>query len=264
MALGGLPADPWPGAVVADQLTVAALPPAAGLVPIPVVASLAQARERGYAMVLDYFPEGLGLLRVEQRERPLAVEFVAGRQGWRGAQDRFRHELVVKSCLTGLAAEGVPSVVDATAGLGRDAFLLACAGARVTLVERQPVMAALLRDGLQRLTRAMPELAERMTLLEGEAAQHLADLSGWPDCVLLDPMFPLRQKSAAVKKELVILQQLESPPTADQEETLLAAARAATNERVVVKRPLRAPVLAGETPAYQRAGKTVRFDVYLR
>ena len=264
MALGRLPAVARAGAVVVDQLTVAALPAAAGLLSLPVVASVEQARQQGIGLVLDYFPEGLGLQRSGERERPLVVEFVAGRQGWRAGHDRFRHELVVKSCLSGLPGDRQLRVIDATAGLGRDAFLLACAGARVSLMERQPVLAAMLRDGLQRLARALPEVAARMSLQEGDALELLGACEPSPDCVLLDPMFPVRQKSAAVKKELVILQQLEAPPTMEQEKALLMAARQSGAARVVVKRPLKAPPLAAETPAFQRAGKAVRFDTYLR
>lgn len=244
-------------------MIVAALPAAHGLLSLPQVATVDQARERGFPLVLDYFPEGLGLLRTGARERPLVVEFVVGRQGWRAGHDRFRHELVVKSCLSGKGADPGNRVVDATAGLGRDSFLLACAGAQVTLMEHQPVLVAMLRDGLNRLARVMPEVAERMTLLEGDATELLVQLDERPDCVLLDPMFPERRKSAAVKKELLLLQYLESAPSSTQEQALLEAAKATGAKRVVVKRPLKAPPLAGCSPAFQRAGKAIRFDVYL-
>ena len=97
-----------------------------------------------------------------------------------------------------------PSVLDATAGLGRDAFVIAALGCEVTLLERQPVIAALLEDGLQRARAAggeVAEIAERMQLLHCDA---IAAMGDWqlptPQVIHLDPMFPHRDKSALVKK----------------------------------------------------------------
>lgn len=244
-------------------MSVAALPAVHGLLALPKASGLAQAAAQGHTLALDYVDGALALCPTQGREKALKVDFVGGRQGWRASQDRYRHELVVKSCLSGIKHERTPRVIDATAGLGRDAFLLACAGAQVVLMERQPVLAAMLRDGIQRLARVEPALADRMSVIEGDAASLLADQNDSPDAVLLDPMFPARQKSAAVKKELMFLQQLETPPDADEEQQLLTAARSVGASRVVVKRPSKAPPLAGKAPAFEHAGKAVRFDVYL-
>lgn len=174
-------------------------------------------------------------------------------------QDRLRRELLVRAA----RVKGVndPVAVDATAGLGEDSLLLAAAGFRVTMFERDATIAALLRDALRR-ARNVPELADvvaRMQLVEGDSVQGLRELEFAPDVVLLDPMFPERRKSAAVKKKLQLIQRLESP--CEDEAELVNAALAVSPRKVVIKRPAKGPVLAGVKPSYTLAGKAVRYDV---
>ena len=173
--------------------------------------------------------------------------------------DRLGRELLVRAArVRGVEA---PSAVDATAGLGEDALLLAAAGFTVTMFEKDPVIAALLRDALERAAR-VPELApvaERMTLVEGDSVAGLRCLGFSPDVVFLDPMFPERTKSAAVKKKFQLLHHLERP--CDNEEELVEAALAARPRKVVIKRPPKGPLLAGARPSYQVSGKAVRYDV---
>lgn len=151
-----------------------------------------------------------------------------------------------------------PLVVDATAGLGEDAFLLAAAGCRVLLFERDPVIAALLRDALER-AKADPEtapIASRLTLRPEDSIPVLPTLS--PDVVLLDPMFPERKKTALVKKKFQLIHLLEKP--CEDERALLDAALAARPRRIVIKRPAKGPFLAGVKPSYSLDGSAVRFD----
>ena len=151
-----------------------------------------------------------------------------------------------------------PLVVDATAGLGEDAFLLAAAGCRVLLFERDPVIAALLRDALER-AKADPEtapIASRLTLRPEDSIPVLPTLS--PDVVLLDPMFPERKKTALVKKKFQLIHLLEKP--CEDERALLDAALAARPKRIVIKRPAKGPFLAGVKPSYSLDGSAVRFD----
>lgn len=159
-------------------------------------------------------------------------------------------------------AHGPLTAVDATAGLGEDALLLAAAGFEVQLFERNPVIAALLQDALARAAH-QPELADtvaRMHLTESDSIDYLTALDEAPDIVLLDPMFPEKRKSAAVKKKLQLLQRLESP--CDDEAALLDAALAAKPHKIIVKRPVKGPFLAGRTPSYSLSGKAVRYDCY--
>ncbi len=173
--------------------------------------------------------------------------------------DRLGRELLVRAArVRGVEA---PSAVDATAGLGEDSLLLAAAGFTVTMFEKDPVIAALLRDALERAAR-VPELAApvgRMTLVEGDSVAGLRDLGFQPDVVFLDPMFPGRTKSAAVKKKFQLLHRLERP--CDNEAELVGAALDVRPRKVVIKRPPKGPLLAGVRPSYQVSGKAVRYDV---
>lgn len=173
--------------------------------------------------------------------------------------DRLARELLARAARV-RGAES-PTVVDATAGLGEDSLLLAAAGFTVTMFERDSAIAALLRDALERAADE-PQLAgivERMTLVEGDSVAGLRELSVPPDVVFLDPMFPERTKSAAVKKKFQLLHHLERP--CEDEEGLLAAALSARPRKVVVKRPPKGPWLAGVKPSHSLAGKAVRYDV---
>ncbi len=147
-------------------------------------------------------------------------------------------------------------IVDATAGWGRDAALLAEAGAQVLLVEKQPVMAALLADGLERL----PADISALSLVHCDAYLYLQHLEpdAYPDLIYIDPMHPVRQKSALVKKDMQVLQQLFGSDENVSELIALAIKRA--RKKVVVKWPQRLPPL--RVPQHHISGKTVRFDIY--
>ncbi len=153
-----------------------------------------------------------------------------------------------------------PLAVDATAGLGEDSLLLAAAGFTVELYERDPVIAALLEDGLRRAYEdaALSDAASRMHLHKEDSIKALSSLNFQPDVVVLDPMFPARTKSAKVKKKFQLLHHLEQPCT--DERALLDAAIAAHPRKVVIKRPAKGPYLAGAKPAYSLEGKSVRYD----
>lgn len=160
---------------------------------------------------------------------------------------------------------GVQSIVDATAGLGRDAVTLAACGCRLTAIERSGVLGALLRDGLARASDAAPswlrDIADRVTLVVGDARDTLRDMtgSGAPEVVYLDPMFPVGDKKSLAKKEMRICRRLVGDdPDASE---LLAVAREAATRRVVVKRHPKAPPLAPR-PSAQITGKLVRYDIY--
>lgn len=158
-----------------------------------------------------------------------------------------------------------PHVVDATAGLGRESFVLASLGCQVTLLERSPIMYALLADGLQRAAKlddpVLQAIVSRMHLEHMDALSWLKTAPTKPEIIYLDPMFPERQKSALVQKEMRFLHEVvgEDPDAAE----LLQVARRVTQYRVTVKRPRLAPELAHLKPAFVISGKAVRYDVYL-
>lgn len=210
-------------------------------------------------------PEGLEL-REDERGVALVGDGMELRGDFARLMPRLRRDRVSRELLVRAArVRGVdaPTVVDATAGLGEDALLLAAAGFDVTLCERDPVIALLLQDALCRAAQdeRLAGFAARMTLVPGDAVDTLAALPMAPDVVFLDPMFPERRRRAATNKKLALFQQLERP--CEDEEGLMRAALAARPRKVVVKRPLKGPYLAGVKPSSSLAGKVVRYDVYI-
>ncbi|MEX2575462.1 MAG: class I SAM-dependent methyltransferase [Halofilum sp. (in: g-proteobacteria)] len=189
---------------------------------------------------------------------PVSAEFVSGRGGWRAREAKARGETLSRAA--GVGRAGATEVIDATAGLGRDGFLLAAGGCRVTLVERHPAVVAVLRDGLARAAAASAtaESAARVTLVEADAREFLS--RGSADVVLVDPMHPPRRKSAAVRKEMRLFRALVGRD--DDAAELLNAALSAARRRVVVKRPAGAPSLAGRPPSGAIEERSTRFDIY--
>ena len=176
----------------------------------------------------------------------------------------LERELIVKATKIKDLGDN-PRAVDATAGLGEDAFLLAAAGFSVTMYERDEVIGALLEDALERarvqaseLPQQFHEAVARMELKREDSVAALKNLDYRPDVVLLDPMFPERKKSALVKKKLQLIQLLEAP--CDDEEALMEAAIGARPKRIIVKRPPKGPYLAGIKPSFSLTGKAVRID----
>ncbi|MGR4051157.1 16S rRNA (guanine(1516)-N(2))-methyltransferase RsmJ [Kosakonia cowanii] len=204
-------------------------------------------------------------LELRKRDEPklggIFVDFVAGAMAHRRKFGGGRGEAVAKA--VGIKGSYLPEVVDATAGLGRDAFVLASVGCRVRMLERNPVVAALLEDGLQRGyadVEVGPWLRERLTLIHASSLSGLADISPRPQVVYLDPMFPHKQKSALVKKEMRVFQSLVGPDL--DADGLLEPARQLAIKRVVVKRPDYAPPLAGVATQSAVVTKSHRFDIY--
>ena len=151
-------------------------------------------------------------------------------------------------------------IIDATAGWGKDAAILASFGAEVIMLERQPLMHSLLADALSRLSNLTSSGGLNLSLVNVDAQNYLKQLNpqDFPDVIYIDPMHPSRQKSALVKKEMQVLQQLIG--TDDDVPALLQQAIRSVRQHVVMKWPQRLPALF--TPNYSIQGKTVRFDVY--
>ncbi|MGH6760641.1 MAG: class I SAM-dependent methyltransferase [Phyllobacterium sp.] len=191
----------------------------------------------------------------------LIVDFVGGAVGHRFRSGEGRGQALPKA--VGLGRGQTPKIVDATAGLGRDAFLLASLGAEVTLIERSPDMHARLREGMARALVEGGRYAEtvnRMTLLLGDSKELLPDLE--PEVVLVDPMHPPRHNSALVKKEMRLIREIVG--TDPDAEELMRVALASATKRVVLKWPLRADPMAGiRKPSHQILGKNTRYDVFM-
>jgi len=191
----------------------------------------------------------------------LVVDFVGGAVAHRFRFGGGRGQALPKA--VGMKSGNSPSVVDATAGLGRDAFLLASLGSEVTLIERSDEMHRLLAEGMERARAAGGEVAEviaRMTLLHGDAKALLAGLS--PEVVLVDPMHPPRKNSALVKKEMRLIREIVG--TDQDSADLMRVALESARKRVVLKWPQKADPMAGiRAPSHQITGKSTRYDVFM-
>ena len=187
-----------------------------------------------------------------------------GSPAWqhRARQISWRKEQVARA--VGLGRYKELHVVDATAGLGQDSYVLALLGAQVTCVERSPVVAALLRDGVLRAQEAALPGADRLTVVEADASVFLRENLGklYCDVVYLDPMYPGREEQSALQKKS--LRMLREVVGDDRDaDALLEPALALAKKRVVVKRPKQAAFLNGIEPSLQLKGSSSRFDVYL-
>lgn len=187
--------------------------------------------------------------------------------------------------------EGGAVVYDLTAGWAQDSLLMAHGGAsRVCMVERDPIVACLLQDALRRLNciarststsswqQRAKDLDGTLSLQVDDARDVLSKPTSQPDIVYLDPMFPPRTKTAAVKKGMQILHGLfETSQVADDESTAIRATEEAellnlafqsALVKVVVKRPINAPLLGlDETdlkPSNTVKGSINRWDVYVK
>jgi 16S rRNA (guanine1516-N2)-methyltransferase len=201
---------------------------------------------------------GLRLADTQSRQHPLQIDFVSGQFSYRLRKGGRKQELLAKA--VGIK-QGL-SVLDCTAGLGRDSFLLASMGCEVTMLERSKVMAMLLEDALRRAENHddLKVLVDRVRLVHADAIGYLATLECVPDVIMLDPMFPTRKKSAHVKGEMQVLQRFLGSD--GDIEDLVAAARATSCKRLVVKRPVFEK--SEMSPTFSLKGSSTRFDVFVR
>lgn len=201
-------------------------------------------------------------IRVPNLGGPIFIDFTAGKNQHRRQFGGGRSQPLAKA--VGLKKGATPYIIDATAGFGRDAFVFASLGCRVTLIEQNPVIAALLADALERAVEDndVTQIISRMQLHHDNAVNYLANLNeaDRPDVVYLDPMYPSRDKSALVKKEMQLLHQLVGPDTNSSD--LLNVSREVALKRVAVKRPKGAAFFANQPPHVSIESKNTRYDIY--
>ncbi|NVK30919.1 MAG: class I SAM-dependent methyltransferase [Gammaproteobacteria bacterium] len=200
--------------------------------------------------------DGLQLQHKQQQALWLQLSFTDGRIGHRTQQAKFQSEPVLKAMK--LKPNNQAMVIDATAGLGRDGFLMASTGATVIMYEENPILAMFLTEGLARAAADAADVTERITVHCANAIKALPTLTA--DTIYLDPMYPSRKKSAAVKRDMQVLHTLLPPP--GDADDLLESARQASVKRIVVKRPKTAPVIFTDGLVGQQKAGATRFDLY--
>ena len=254
-----------PHTLIAIAITHADLADSARQLAVRLQLPQAELNDIRFSLKLVLTPERLELRQYSpQAPGPVYVDFVHGQMAYRRRHGGGRKQAVAQAI--GIKAGQRPRVLDATAGLGRDAFVLAELGCHVHMLERQPVIAALLQDGLTRATRDA-ELGlwidQRLTLTVADSREFIHHLptDQRPDVIYLDPMYPEREKTSLVKKAARALRLVVGDdPDA---EALLSCALARARQRIVVKRPRYAPHLEQRQPSFSIDGKATRFDVYL-
>jgi 16S rRNA (guanine1516-N2)-methyltransferase len=201
-------------------------------------------------------------VKMQNKDQGLICDFVDGPVGYRFRQGGGRSQALPKA--VGLKGKTNLHIIDATAGLGRDAFLLASLGANVTMIERNPQMHSLLHDAMVRAKNESykyAEVIERMTLIHGDAIELLPSIK--PKIVIIDPMHPPRSKSALVKKEMRIIRDIVG--TDEDAGKLMNVALKYATKRVVLKWPQHArPMDELPRPSHQITGKSTRYDVFIR
>jgi 16S rRNA (guanine1516-N2)-methyltransferase len=215
-----------------------------------------------YPFVLLYKNNRLSILQTATNNL-IYADFLEGKIKHRRLYGGGRQQTIAKAI--GLKGKNIPTVLDATVGLGQDSFVLAALGCKVTMLEKSSIIAALLADSLTRASRnkEVAPIINRMKLIIADSIQHIQTLTPKqkPDVIYLDPMFPPRKKSALVKKEMQVLQAFLSQD--NNEAKLLQVARNYAKKRIVVKRPKLAPSIDNQKPDITFKGKSCRFDVYL-
>lgn len=219
------------------------------------------------AYVLLVGEDGLSLFPSNRRlHGPIRVDFMLGSNNHRRRFGGGNGQAIAKA--VGVSGRFLPRVLDLTAGLGGDGFVLASLGCRVSLVERHPLICSLLRDGINRAREegesdpSIRDLMNRLDLIECDSLEILSDITidQRPDVIYLDPMFPHRKKSAKVKKEMQAFQHIVGSDI--DSDGLLERALEIARYRVVIKRPSVAKFLGDKKPTYSLEGKSTRFDIF--
>ncbi len=216
-------------------------------------------------LILAYTPAGLQLLRFTTPTKIkilIFVDFIKGKNGYRHSKNLTIHQPLAKAI--GIRSGMRPTVLDATAGLGGDSFVLACLGCEVSMCERSPILHALLQDGLLRAAneeKTKDIVTQKMKLTFQDTKWFALHQPDRYDTIYLDPMYPHRKKQALNKEEMRVIRELVGDDT-DSDELLDFSLRSA-KKRVVVKRPKGAPLISSLQPNHEILMKNSRFDIYL-
>lgn len=214
-----------------------------------------------------YYTQDYVELIDQQANTAIHVDFVSGALAHRRKYGGGKGQAIAKAI--GMKNYKLPlTVLDVTAGLAKDAFVLACLGCSVTMIERNVIVAELVSSALK-LAENSEEfqdiLDQGFNLIQTDAIDYLSELTTKPDVIYMDPMYPERKKSASVKKNMQMLQKLigHDDDKSNDEAELFNMALSKANKRVVVKRPKGAPTLTDKAPTMSIESKITRYDVYV-
>jgi 16S rRNA (guanine1516-N2)-methyltransferase len=204
-------------------------------------------------------PEGVSL-NMPELGKPFFIDFTAGKYDHRRQFGGGRGQPLAKAI--GLKQGQTPTVIDTTAGFARDSFVLASLGCQVMMIEQNPIMAVLIEDAIARALDHPDnnDIVKRLSLIAANSVDYLSQHSIDAEVIYLDPMYPSRDKSALVKKEMQLLHQLVGID--ENGAALLDIARQKAKKRVVVKRPKGADFLGGMPTSSQVSSKNTRYDIY--
>ena len=195
---------------------------------------------------------------------PVSVDFMSGKKNHRRQFGGGKGQPLARAI--GMQQATPPRILDATAGMGNDAFVLATLGCNVLMIERSPIVCALLNDALVRANNHAnidPDIAkimQRLSLVNADSTHYLRTEKPNVDVIYMDPMYPEKKHKASAKKEMKALQNLLG---ADMDSAkLLDAALKIAKQRVVVKRPAKAPTIDGIQPNAVINSPNTRYDIY--
>lgn len=195
----------------------------------------------------------------------ISVDFVAGTLAHRQQYGGGRGQALAKAA--GLKSGATPTVLDTTAGMAGDAFVLATLGCPVTMIERSAIVYCLIENAIERASlhdSFQTILQQGFQAINRDARDYIREQLKMgkpaPDVIYLDPMFPQKQKSALVKKDMQILQRLHV--NEDDNAELLEVALLFAVKRVVVKRPINAGTISDRKPDTCIKSKKTRYDIY--
>lgn len=195
----------------------------------------------------------------------LCIDFTSGGLAHRLQYGGGKGQTIAKAI--GISSKNKPHILDATAGLGRDALILANLGSKLSLVEQSPILAEMLKQAVEFAEETplfQKASAAGFEIYNDDAAEFMNNrIIDGSDVVYLDPMYPEKKKSALVKKDMQILQNLIGHSSEKDNTTLLAAAISFARQRVVVKRPKHAEHIQGPEPTMSLHSKKTRYDVYV-
>ena len=240
------------------------------LIGLPIVTS--SNNQKDLSSVADYClsfsKQGIAFLSLSNNHGAIRCDFVTGSHRHRRVHGGGNGQMIAKA--VGVSGKFFPNVLDLTAGLGSDGFVLASLGCNLVMLERNPIVYQLLKNGLDRAKQASVDdsdlalIINRIKCHQLNSLDYLNTLTSekYPDVIYIDPMFPSRKKSARVKKEMQALHQIVGADE-DASEILENALNKAIY-RIVVKRPAHSDYLGMIKPSYSLEGKSTRYDIFAK